>query len=253
MVGSKALNTYHRLIGRTIDYTSPNFDLYFKRQIDKSQFFEVNAFGSYSRGNFGRNSSNTYDDMLMTESINAITQNTACRAGAEFMYSKTFSRILSTNFGVKEYYNSANNSQIINTSSNESNIGQNKLSTYAQLYGRISNLNYSASIAFQNNHSINGGNVVNASRFKTNVNLNYAASSHVTLNYLFMYDPSMPSSTQQSELIQAIDGISVRQGNPNLKPSEYFRNRIYVKYNTRKFNTSLWISHSRTNAPIFYN
>lgn len=74
---SSNIKTYHRLIGRTIDYTSPNFDLYFKRQIDKSQFFEVNTFGSYSRGNFGRNSSDTYDDMLMTESINAITQNTA--------------------------------------------------------------------------------------------------------------------------------------------------------------------------------
>lgn len=251
-VGSN-IKTYSRLIGRTVDYTSPNFDLYFKKQFDKSQFFEINAFASYSNGNFGRNISDTYDDMLMNESINTITQNTAWRAGVEFIYSKTFSRILSTNFGIREYYNSVNNSQIINTSRDESNIGQNRASAYAQFHGRIKKLNYSASIAYQNNHSNNCGYVVRASRLKTNVSLNYAASSHVTLNYLFMYDPSMPSSAQQSELIQAIDAISVRQGNHDLKPSEYFRNRIYARYNTKKFNTSLWASHSRTNAPIFYN
>ncbi len=53
--------------------------------------------------------------------------------------------------------------------------------------------------------------------------------------------------------MQTIDGISVRQGNPDLKPSQYLRNRVYFRYVYRKFNTSLWVSHSRTNKPIYYD
>lgn len=63
--------------------------------------------------------------------------------------------------------------------------------------------------------------------------MNYPLSHYVTLNYLLMFDPSMPSISQQSSMIQTIDDISVRQGNPDLKPSEYLRNRIYIRYSIK--------------------
>ena len=67
-----------------------------------------------------------------------------------------------------------------------------------------------------------------------------------------MYDPSMPSISQQSNMVQTIDDISVRQGNPDLKPSEYLRNRLYIRYAYKKFTGSLWAAHSRTFNPIYY-
>ncbi len=95
---------------------------------------------------------------------------------------------------------------------------------------------------------------MNASRFKTNITMNYVVSRFVTLNYLFMYDPAMPSISQQSMTwFRPSTASRSRQGNPDLKPSQYFRNRIYVRYVNRKLNTSLWISHGRTSSPIYYD
>ena len=55
-----------------------------------------------------------------------------------------------------------------------------------------------------------------------------------------------------SDLIQVIDDISIRQGNPNLKPSTYLRNRLYLRFAKGKFTSTLWASHSRTFNPIYY-
>ena len=44
--------------------------------------------------------------------------------------------------------------------------------------------------AYQNNHSNNDDYIVNASRFKTNITMNYVVSRFVTLNYLFVIVPA---------------------------------------------------------------
>lgn len=252
-IAGDALKKFTRLLKRKTDYASPSVDLFFRKQIDNTQSVEINAFGSYSTGNFDRVNSDVYENPTLDEHWTNLTKNNAWRGGAEVMYSKSFGQNLATNFGIKDYYNSTDNSQTNNTDLSEERIGQNYATVYAQLYGRIKRFNYGVNVAYQNNHSNNDDYIVNASRFKTNITMNYVVSRFVTLNYLFMYDPAMPSISQQSDLVQTIDGISIRQGNPDLKPSQYFRNRIYVRYVNRKLNTSLWISHGRTSSPIYYD
>lgn len=167
------------------------------------------------------------------------------------MYSKTF-KYFTTNFGVQDYFNSTQNEQTENKQFDKDKIDQNRLSVYGQISGRISKLRYSLSANGVYNHSDNNSYKVNAVRFKTNFNMNYPLSRYVTLNYLLMYDPSMPAISQQSNMVQTIDEISVRQGNPYLKPSEYLRNRLYVRYAYKKFTASLWAAHGRTFNPIYY-
>lgn len=250
---SVVTKNYSRLLHRKSDYTSPNFGLFFKKQIDDSQSIEATANGAYSSGNFARNSNDVFDDEELNKHWDNVTKNKAWRGSAEVMYSKAFSSRFTTNFGVQDYYNSTDNLQTNDSAVATDKIDQNHLSIYTQLYGRFNKFNIGANLAFQSDHNKNNGYVMNASRFKANVNMNYMFSNHVSANYLFMYDPSMPSISQQSELIQVLDDISVRQGNPNLKPSEYFRNRLYVRYVYRKLNTSLWLSYSRTTNPIYYD
>lgn len=249
--GGEPVN-YKRLLGRNIDFTSPNIDLLYKRQFDESQYIEVNAFGRYSSGDYGRNYRDVYESASADESMTAMTHNKSWRGGGEFMYSKSFSGF-TTNFGVKDYYNATTNSQTENGSFSEDIINLNRLSAYAQIIGRINRLNYGVNVSGIYNHSDNNGYKVDAARFKATVNMNYPLSRYVTLNYLFMYDPSMPAISEQSELIQTIDEISVRRGNPDLKPSDYIRNRIYIRYANCKFNGSLWAAHSRTIKPIYYD
>lgn len=242
---------YTNLTHRNSDFKSPNIDLFFRKQIDKTQYIEANVYGRYSSGDYERDYTNVYDLLLKNDTTITSTTNKSWRTGVEFMYSKTFSH-LTTNFGIEDYYNSTQNDQNENSIFEISKINQNRLSVYAQASGRKSKLSYSLSVNGVYNHSDNNSYKVNAFRMKTNLNMNYPLSRYVTLNYLLMYDPSMPSVSQQSTMVQAIDDISVRQGNPDLKPSEYLRNRIYVRYSNKKFNGSLWAAHSRTFSPIYY-
>lgn len=252
-MGNVVTKKYSRLLHRKSDFTSPDFSLFFRKQIDDSQSIEATAGGAYSSGNYARNSNDVFDEEALNKHWDNITENKAWRGNAEVMYSKAFGSKFTTNFGVQDYYNSTDNSQTNDAAVATDKIDQNHLSIYTQLFGRFNKFNLGANLAFQSDHNKNNGYVMNASRFKANVTMNYIFSNHVSANYLFMYDPSMPSISQQSELIQVLDNISVRQGNPNLKPSEYFRNRLYVRYVYRKFNTSLWLSYSRTTNPIYYD
>ncbi len=245
------ISKYQNLTHKTIDFISPNIDLFFRKQIDKSQCVEVNVYGRYSSGNLGRNYINLYQSQLYNDSLISLTANKAWRVGADIMYSKTF-KSFSANFGIQDYYNDTDNEQAENGMLNRGKISQNRLSVYGQMLGRIKRLNYSISAIGIYNHTNNNSYKTNAVRFKSNVTINYPLTQHLTLNYLLMYDPALPSISQQSDLMQTIDEISIRQGNPDLKPSLYIRNRIYVRYAEKQFTASLWASHSRTLNPIYY-
>ncbi len=235
------------------NFKLPNFDLFFRKQFDKTQYIEAIMYGSYSRGDYSRSFVNIFDDSAAgNDSTITLTTNKSWLVGGELMYSKTFKHF-TTNFGIQGHYNSIENGQVEKGFMGEDDIYQNRTSVYGQISGRIKNLRYSASAQGVYNYSNNNSYTVSAVRSKSNLNMNYPLSKHVTLNYLMMYDPSMPSISQQSTMVQTIDEISVKQGNPDLKPSEYLRNRVYVRYANKKFTGSLWAAYSRTFDPIYYS
>ena len=81
--------------------------------------------------------------------------------------------------------------------------------------------------------------------------LNYKFSPEWSLNYLFIYDPTLPTIANQSEIVQAIDDLTFSQGNIALKPSVWHRNRVYLRYSKKKFFGEIWASYSRTVNPIY--
>ena len=245
------LSKYQNLTHRKLRFRSPDIDLFYRKQIDQSQYIEANIYGRYSSGNYNRSYMNIYQSPLPNDFFESVTDNKSWRIGADMMYSKAF-KYLSTNFGIQDYYNDADNEQTESGILNRDKITQNRLSVYGQMLGRIKRLNYSISAIGIYNHANNNSYKTNAVRLKSNVTINYPISQYLTLNYLLMYDPALPSISQQSDLVQTIDEISVRQGNPDLKPSLYIRNRMYLRYADKRFSGSLWASHSRTMNPIYY-
>ena len=243
---------YTNLKHNNINFKSPNLDLFFRKQIDKRQYIEANLYSRYSSGKYDRDYYDLHDEMARNDTTMTHIANKSWRAGLEFMYSRSFDRF-TTNFGLQDYYNGVENKQSENGLTTKVRINQNRLSAYGQISGRIKTLRYSASLNLVYNHSDNDSYIVNAVRLKSNISMNLPLSKYVTVNYLLMYDPSMPSVSQQSSTVQRIDDISVRQGNPDLNPSEYLRNRIFIRYGYKKFTTSLWAAHSRNFNPIYYS
>ncbi len=233
------------------DRWNPSGDIYFRKQFDKNSKFEVNAFGSMSNGNYDGLLNYTYDNGNPEYHQTNRTENTSWRAGAEALYSRNYSS-LTTTYGVKYYRNYAENLYSENMeSATLDKLNTDYLYAYGSVVGRWKKLGYSAGIGGIYAHTKEQEREMNAFRPKVNVTLNYQLPKNWSLNYLFIFDPTLPSLSQQSETVQTIDDISVRMGNMSLKPSSWFRNRIYVRYTYKKFTGTFWASHSRTIDPMF--
>lgn len=72
---------YTNLTHRTIDFKSPNIDLFYRKQIDKTQYIEVNAYGRYSAGDYDRDYINDYKDETENDIATTFTQNKSYRVG----------------------------------------------------------------------------------------------------------------------------------------------------------------------------
>lgn len=85
---------------------------------------------------------------------------------------------------------------------------------------------------------------------KATVSLNYPFNKHFTANYMYMYDSSLPSLSNFSEIVRTVDDLIVQTGNVNVKPGEWFRNRFYIRYNTGNFYATGEVNYNYTNNPI---
>ncbi len=236
------------LIGKDKSF-SPNLDLYFCHQIDKASKIELNAYGNMRGGESNSNLGYNSTSNIYLQSSNA--DNSSWRAGAEALYTKAY-RGFETRYGVNYYHNYAKNQYALNGGELQlSKQNNDNLYLYGSISGRVKNFTYSAGVGGRYYRVYNGNIEQNTFRFNSKATLNYKIDSKWSLNYLFMLDPSMPGLSTQSEIVQRIDDISYQMGNPNLKPSTYFRNRIYVRYATSKVNASLWLAHSRNLDPIY--
>lgn len=227
---------------------NPNLDLYFCRVLNKTSKIEMNAYGLMTSGEYNRKLN---FDIPFTYSQNSNTDNTSWRAGSEILYTKIYKHF-QTKYGVNYYHNYVDNDYSENGGDlQKSEQNNDNLYIHGSISGKVRQMTYSAGIGGRYYRTHNGD--IGKSVFKLNskVTLNYKISSKWSLNYLFMLDPSMPTLSTQSDVIQRIDDISYKVGNPNINPSTYFRNRIYVRYASQKINASLWLAHSRNLDPIY--
>lgn len=242
---------YKRHYNTDDDVAMPSLDIYFRKQIDKKSKIEIDAFASMSDGDYDRNVNHIYENDADNYYLSSMTQNSSWRTGLEGAYSRTYSKFTTT-YGFRYYHNYAENDYAENGNlPTLDKLSTDYLYVYGGIVGRFDKLGYSAGVGGVYSHTKEFSMKKDAFRPKVNVTLNYQFPKNWSLNYLFIYDPSLPSLSQQSETVQTVDDISLRMGNMGLKPSTWFRNRIYLRYTYKKFTGTFWASHSRTTDPIF--
>ena len=236
------------LIGRDKSFT-PNIDLYFRHQLNKTSNIEVNAYGSMRNVDDIRILN--YNSAPNFYSQYSNTENHSWRAGTEALYTKSYDNF-ETKYGVNYYHNFADNQYFENEGMTQiSRQDNDNLYIHGSISGRVNRVTYSVGIGGRYYHTDNSIVEQDAFRFNSKATLNYKLHSNWSLNYLFMLDPSMPTLSSQREVVQRVDDISYQLGNPTLKPSTYLRNRVYLRYATPKVNTSLWVAYSRNFDPIY--
>lgn len=228
---------------------NPSMDIYFRKQLNDRSKFEWNVYGNMGSGDYIGTLDYNSDSYNYSQS--SATDNTAYRIGSELLYSRSYNNF-EMKYGVNYYHNYAKNIYNENVGDEQTSRQNNdNVYVHSSITGRINAFSYSAGIGGRYFHTDNGLNTLDAFKLSGKATLNYKINRYWSVNYLFMLDPSMPSLTSTSNLVQRIDDITYQVGSPDIKASTYFRNRIYVRYATPQVNISLWAAHSRNINPIY--
>lgn len=228
---------------------SPTLDIYLQQKCRDNQIFEFNMFGVYYNGNYTRDYANTFNNTT----INANTSNRSWRIGGEMKYSIRFHKH-TVYFGLSDSYNRALTDLTENGTIENSRIGINNMFVYGQLAGRLTDkLTYNANVGLKSSKTSNRTEKNNATRAKGSLNFTYFVTEPISLSYMFLYDPSLPGTESQSDIIQSVNDIILQTGNINIKPSTLLKNQIRTQYSKGNIITLLTVGYSKTYNPIFYN
>lgn len=223
----------------------PSLDLYFRKSWQNKSSLELNMVGTMSNGDYERVLSNTND-----YSQKNVTGNNSWTIRSEVMYSHVHKNI-SLRYGLKYTRGYAENDYTENGSQKVTDkLTSDNVYFYGSMAGTLSKLGYTFNVGGKYFRSEDVEKDKSYIKANSTITFNYPLSKKFSLNYLFLYSPSLPSLASLSDVVQTVDDITVQTGNVDVKPSEYTRNRIMARFNTGKLYTTLQGSFNYTDNPI---
>ncbi|MBQ9076614.1 MAG: TonB-dependent receptor [Muribaculaceae bacterium] len=242
------IDKYSRVNDNDSRSTSPSAELYFRKSY-KNQSVEVNVNGTTSTGDYNRGMVYDFVDGERYSQVNR-THNSSWSGSGEVLYTRQYKN-LTVRYGANYSHNHVKNEYVENDEDNSiTSLDRDNLYLYGDIAGKWKRLGYSVGIGgkyFKSKDEYRGNDDF---KMKSTVTMNYRLSNEWSLNYVFIYDPSVASLSSLSEEVQTIDDISLQMGNVDVRPSVWHRNRLFVRYNGKKFTATAWGSFSRTNDPI---
>lgn len=236
---------YNKLFHYYYTRNTPSLGLYFRKAFQHNQRIEITANSSMSKGDYTRGLDYTTD--FESESF---TDNQSWVAGGEAMYAREFKN-LTMRFGASYVHNYADNGYSENGNRQISDkLGKDNVYVYGDISGNLQKLGYAVGVGMKYLRSSDFSMSKSFVKPKATVSLNYPFNKHFTANYMYMFDSSLPSLSNFSEIVRTVDDLIVQTGNVNVKPGEWFRNRFYIRYNTGNFYATGEVNYNYTNNPI---
>ena len=225
------------------DSYSPSLDIFFSKKLENNQAIEFNAVGTLLNSTAQRQ---LYDNGELL--INNKVENKRQSIILEGVYSKDFKN-MAIKSGIR-HVGSYTKNDYINTETNITEMNARNSYLFAQLIGKLSKFSYDLGLGLRL-YGVDD-KIKNNSYTKSVVtaNLLYPITKELRVSYRFQLDPSLPSLSQLSDVVQNYDTISVLKGNPDLKPFYNMRNRFLFTYSKNKLRANLWLSHTKSNNPI---
>ena len=230
---------------QTSGNTSSTLDLFFSTKLRNRQSIEINAVGNYANNRYNRNLD--YIHPSATESLPLRGDGHGWGAAGEAVYNKEFDRVVAR-FGVQHTYTYDKN-----TYDDGQMSVQKKNNTYAygEVRGKISTLQYSLGTGLKVFTTENNAESKTHLANNTVVTLLFPLAKKWNVNYALMYQPTMPTLSMLSPVVQSSNDRVFYTGNPSLKPSNWLYNRAWIRYNNNKGMTwSFWLKYGRTFNPM---
>jgi hypothetical protein len=240
---SNSTTEFYREANAYFDSYSPSLDIFFSKKLENNQTIEFNTVGTLLNSTGKRH---LYDDETLQ--INNKIENQRQSIIWEGVYSKDFKNY-SFKSGIR-YMNSYTKNDYINTVLNTTEMNVQNSYLFAQLIGKTFKFSYDIGIGLRIYEVDNKISNKSYSKSVVTANLLYPITKDFRVSYRFQLDPSLPSLSQLSNVVQNYDSISVLKGNPGLNPFNTIRNRLLFTYSKNKVRANLWLSHTKSNNPI---
>lgn len=245
-VNSNIQSEYKRYSNNDGSGYTPSLDIFFSKKFKKQQTLELNLTGTFDKSEYKHYLK--YEPADGREIINNNAKDNGWTTVAEAVYGKEFKKI-TTKFGT-QYTHTYSKSEY-EEQHQRSKLVKDNIYTYGEIKGKIKKVSYSLGTGVKvftiDNNSERYTTVNNI----TTGNLLIPLAKKWSLNYLMLYEPTFPSLSNLSNVSQTVDNIMITEGNPNLKPLNWLRNRVLVRFADRKgFTLALWAIYDYTFNPI---
>jgi len=214
----------------------PVLDIFFKRELGKKQSLAFNVVGTYINSGSKRKYFEKEDETVISDIFNNIDGNKYSVIG-EAIYEKQFEK-LSFSAGGKHTQGFADNTYEGDTNL-KTEMKNAETYFFAQLQGKLGKkFSYTVGAGGTRIWFKEGNKDATFYAFRPSIQLSYTANDNISIKYSFSVNTRVPSLGQLSNVEQQTDTYQISRGNPDLKPSNTYNNRLTFNYSKGIFDIS---------------
>lgn len=218
-----------------LEYT-PAIDLYYKRELKNKQSIAANVVGTYITSNSKRSYLETENSAAISDIFNKVDGNKYSIIG-EVVYEKQFVD-MAFSAGAKHTQGFADNKYSGNTDT-KTDMKNSDSYIFSQIQGKIAKkLGYTFGLGGARIWFNEGEKDATFYTFRPSVQLSYQMNDNLSLKYSFIVNNRIPSLGQLSNVEQQVDAYQISRGNPNLRPTNIYNNRLTINLNKGIFEVS---------------
>ncbi len=226
---------------------TPSLDLYYQRNLKNEQVVIFNVVGTYIDSRSSRLYQERRQDQLNTD-IYSLVLGDKYSFIAEGIYEKTF-KTGKLSAGLKHTQSYTSNEYSGNVSTN---VGLNFAETYgyAEYQLRKGKFNYSLGLGVMRSYNSQGAESNEKYIFRPTLRVGYNISDNAYIrlhSYISGYSPSL---SDLNNVVQAIDSLQIRKGNPALKTVMFTSSTLNAGYNKGMFGAEFFMRYTYDRKPI---
>lgn len=231
----------------TEKYNTPVLDLYFQKNLKDEQLLIFNVVGTY----ISSTSNRFYSEFRENDPVTDITSHIKgdkYSLIAEGIYERKLG-IGKLTSGIKHKQTYANNiyTGTVNT---EVSMKQAESYLYAQYQFKKGKFNYMAGLTGSRFYYSQGNEEQTKFLVQPTARITYNPNDKTYLRYRFNLWSHIPSLGELNNVVQAIDSLQIRRGNPNLKANYSLNNNFTAGYNGEKFSFDFYSQYTYRNKPV---
>lgn len=247
MYSSQNENPIHISDHSTWRSNAPSLDLYYQHNLKNEQLLIFNVVGTYIDSKSERFYLEKRNDIPTTD-ITSIVNGDKYSLISEGIYEK----------GLK---NGKISGGLKHTQSYTKNIYEGNVSSdvnlkFAETYGYIEyqlrkgKFNYTFGVGGTRTYNSQGDSDNEDYTFRPTLRVSYNINDNAYIRYNGFISSYSPSLSDLNNVVQDIDSLQIRRGNPNLKTVKYFSNSINAGYNKGMIGLEFMMRYSYDHKPI---